>query len=199
MLAGSKKGMKREITAAIFICCLGVAAPYFVVAHNAPPYEGKTVAMSEKAETAQPVPVESSLHEQVSPEAVTVDGMEQYLVNIEEISDEAEKEYVKDIRAWLATLPEAKAKLARPILVAMHPELHELRKEIYNKRLELIALSYKKGTAPETLPMMGQQLQKLRMKLKAKLNEVNERLRKEALVEMGPLAAEGFWLQPIAK
>lgn len=190
--------MKREITVAIFICCLGVAAPYFVVADNVPPAGIKPVAISGEARIEKNTSAKSGMREAVSQEAKT-GSMEQYFPDIEDISDEAEQEYVKEIRAWLATLPEAKVKLARPILLEMHPALHELRKEIYNKRLELIALSYKKGTPPETLPRLGQQLQKLRMKLRSMLNEVNERLRKEAMVEMGPLAAEGFWLQPINK
>lgn len=191
--------MKRLLPAAFFICCLGVGTSYYVAAHHGPPGKIKHVALSDKSMSGQSPLVKSNTDENVHPEFSNAKSMNQYFLDVEEISDEAEKKYIGEMRAWLAALPEEKAKLVRPILMEAHPVLHDLREEIYNKRLELIEISYKKGTDPETLPRLGQQLQKLRKKLRGKLNEVNDRIRREASVEMGMLNAEGFWLQPITK
>ena len=115
------------------------------------------------------------------------------------ISAAGEKEYVEKIRSWLKTLPNEQEAAARKILREAHPEIHDLRRAIYDKRMELTALSFGKKTSPETLPRLGQELQYLRRALRAKLENINNRLRTEAGVTMGPLAGEGFWLQPLQR
>lgn len=116
-----------------------------------------------------------------------------------EINEAGEMEYVQKIRDWLNTLQPVQQARARQILREAHPGLHDLRKAIYDKKTELASISFDSRTAPDTLPRLGQELQLLRRALKAELEKVNMRLNNEAGVTMGPLAGEGFWLQPLPK
>lgn len=116
-----------------------------------------------------------------------------------DLSRQGEMEYVQQIRDWLNSLPKSQQEPARKILVDAHSELQSLRKEIYNKKIELAAVRFDTQSSLEKLPKLGMELQKLRATLRAKLEEVNDRLLKEAGIKMNPLQGEGFWLQPLAK
>lgn len=115
------------------------------------------------------------------------------------LNEAGETNYVKEIRAWLKTLPPFQQERARRILTDAHPELHDLRLAIFCKKTELATFNINKSANPETLPKLGQELQSLRRKLRSRLENINKRLRIEAGVSMGPLGVEGFWLQPLAR
>lgn len=132
----------------------------------------------------------------IQPEDKTADKFE---AELRALSEYGEKDYADKILGWLKTLPNNQEKVARTILREVHPELQDLRRAIYEKRLELAAISFDRKTKPETLPKLGQELQYLRKSLRSKLEKVNERLREEAGITMGPLLGEGLWLQPLSR
>lgn len=105
-----------------------------------------------------------------------------------------EDRYVEAIGTWLLSLPDFQQERARRILRDAHPEIHALRVAIRQKKDELAALSFDTGTSPEALPRLGQDLQKLRDRLREKLVAVTHRLYYEAGVNVGPVGGEGFWL-----
>lgn len=113
-----------------------------------------------------------------------------------EPSQNSEEIYVGAIRQWLAGLDPDQRARARLILRDAHPTMYSLRLAIRDKKAELAALSFDKNTPPETLPRLGQELQALRKSLRAELEKVSDRLKREAGVTMGPLGGDGFWLAP---
>ncbi len=113
---------------------------------------------------------------------------------LQDFSQESQAQYVKKLRQWLDSLPNAKQENARAILRAARPELHALREQIRAKTAQLASLSYDKDTPPQALARLGQKLQKLRATLREKLLRLDERLRHELDLSLGPLASEGLWL-----
>lgn len=113
-----------------------------------------------------------------------------------DLSPEREAHYTRSVRQWLATLPPVQQVRARKILQAAHPGVHALRERIREKKAELAALSFDSSTPPDTLPRIGQELQLLREQLRRRLLLVNEQLRDEVGVPMGPLREDGLWLNP---
>lgn len=130
-----------------------------------------------------------------SPEQ-TVDHLASKANEWNEPSRKSEEIYVLAIRQWLSTLPDEKRQLARKILREAHPVLESLRVAIREKKAQLAAISFDQNTKPETLPRMGQDLQKLRTSLRNELEKLGDRLEDEAGVSMGPLGGDGFWLMP---
>lgn len=113
-----------------------------------------------------------------------------------DLSPEREAHYTRAVRQWLETLPPVQQAQARKILQEAHPGVHALRERIREKKAELAALSFDSSTPPDTLPRLGQELQLLREQLRRRLILVNEQLRNEVGVPMGPLREDGFWLNP---
>lgn len=120
------------------------------------------------------------------------DGMDTH-----DVSPEREERYTRSVRQWLDSLPAAQQKQARKILREAHPGLHELRARIREKTTALAELRFSSATPPDTLPRLGQELQKLRAQLRQRLHTVNELLRHEVGVQMGPLGEDGLWLTPL--
>lgn len=119
--------------------------------------------------------------------------------NTQDLSEEGEAEYVARMKNWLDSLPAAKQAIATNILTDSHEEMHKLRKAIYSKKLELAGVRFDNQESLATLPKLGMDLQKLRATLRAKLENINARLMREAGIKMDELAGEGIWLQPLAK
>lgn len=113
-----------------------------------------------------------------------------------DLSPEREAHYTRAVRQWLETLPPVQQAQARKILQEAHPGVHALRERIREKKAQLAALSFDSATPPDTLPRLGQELQLLREQLRRRLILVNEQLRNEVGVPMGPLREDGFWLNP---
>lgn len=114
-----------------------------------------------------------------------------------DVSPEREERYTRSVREWLDSLPAAQQKQARKILREAHPGLHELRVRIREKTTALAELRFNSATPPDTLPRLGQELQQLRAQLRRRLHTVNEQLRHEVGVPMGPLGEDGLWLTPL--
>lgn len=114
-----------------------------------------------------------------------------------DVSPEREERYTRSVRQWLDSLPAEQQKQARKILRDAHPGLHELRVRIREKTTALAELRFSSATPPDTLPRLGQELQRLRAQLRRRLHTVNERLRHEVGVPMGPLGEDGLWLTPL--
>lgn len=114
-----------------------------------------------------------------------------------DVSPEREERYTRSVREWLDSLPPAQQEQARKILREAHPGLHELRVRIREKKAELAGLRFNSATPPDTLPRLGQELQRLRAQLRRRLHTINESLRNEAGVQMGPLGEDGLWLTPL--
>lgn len=101
--------------------------------------------------------------------------------------------YVQNMRQWLSRLtPEQEAR-ARKVISAIHPQMHELRVLIHEKKAELEAFSYDSSTTPETLPRIGHELQRLRRRLTILLTILDTRLREEVGVPLGPLSDAEYW------
>ena len=98
---------------------------------------------------------------------------------------------VQDIDDWLEQLPPNQQNKARRIIDDARPRVRELRGRIREKMAELESLSYDQGTSPDTLPRLGRELQQLRDALRASLMDVDERLRREVGVSLGPPASRG--------
>lgn len=127
----------------------------------------------------------------------TVDGLSARAKDWREPSRESEEKYVEAIRLWLDSLEPFKRERARAILREAHPYLEDLREAIRDKKAQLAALSFDRGTSPETLPRLGMELQKLKASLRDRLKQVTNRLRFEAGVDTGPMQSDSFWLSPV--
>lgn len=114
-----------------------------------------------------------------------------------DVSPEREERYTRSVRQWLDSLPAAQQKQARKILREAHPGVHALRVRIREKTTALAELRFNSATPPDTLPRLGQELQRLRAQLRLRLHTVNEQLRHEVGVPMGPLGEDGLWLTPL--
>lgn len=114
-----------------------------------------------------------------------------------DVSPEREEDYTRSVRQWLDSLPAAQQERARKILREAHPGLHELRVRIREKKAALAGLRFNSVTPPDTLPRLGQELQRLRAQLRRRLHSVNARLRHEVGAQMGPLSEDGLWLAPL--
>lgn len=119
-----------------------------------------------------------------------------YGADTHDVSPEREERYTRSVRQWLDSLPAAQRERARKILREARPGLHELRVRIREKTAELAELRFNSATPPDTLPRLGQELQRLRTQLRRRLHTINELLRHEVGVQMGPLGEDGLWLTP---
>lgn len=117
-------------------------------------------------------------------------------MDMHDVSPEREERYTRSVRQWLDSLPAAQQERARKILREARPGLHELRVRIREKKAQLAELRFSSATPPDTLPRLGQELQRLRTQLRRRLHAINELLRHEAGVQMGPLGEDGLWLTP---
>lgn len=107
---------------------------------------------------------------------------------------EQEEEYVEDVRDWLNSLPKNKQARARQIMREAHTELTNLRAAIREKKTQLARLSFGPGTAPDTLPRLGLELQGLRNALDMRLQALKQKLADEVAIDMGKLHKNSFWL-----
>ena len=113
-----------------------------------------------------------------------------------DLSPESEGRYTRSVIRWLETLPPRQRQLARKILQEAHPDVHVLRVRIRETKARLEALRFDSDTPTDTLPRLGLELQMLRNRLRKRLTEITEQLRTEVGVSMGPIAEEGYWLNP---
>lgn len=113
-----------------------------------------------------------------------------------DLSPEREGRYTRSVIRWLEGLPPRQQAQARKILQEAHPEVHVLRVRIRETKATLAGLSFDSGTPTDTLPRLGLELQKLRNRLRKRLSEISEQLRTQVGVPMGPIAEEGYWLNP---
>ena len=113
-----------------------------------------------------------------------------------DLSPEREGRYTRSVIRWLESLPAGQQAQARKILQEAHPDVHVLRVRIRETKARLEALSFDSGTPTDTLPRLGLELQVLRSRLRKRLTEISEQLRTEVGVTMGPIAEEGYWLNP---
>lgn len=126
-----------------------------------------------------------------------VDRLDAKSSDWQEPSKQSEERYKKAILQWLSDMQPRQRELAYKILKDAHPEMHNIRMAIRDKKRELANLSFNMHTTPEALPRLGQELQNLRKKLHSGLELISERLREEVGVSLGPLERDSFWLQPL--
>lgn len=113
-----------------------------------------------------------------------------------DLSPEREGRYTRSVVRWLETLPPRQRQQARKILQEAHPDVHVLRVRIRETKARLESLRFDSDTPTDTLPRLGLELQMLRNRLRKRLTEITEQLRTEVGVPMGPIAEEGYWLNP---
>ena len=113
-----------------------------------------------------------------------------------DLSPEREERYTRSVLLWLETLPARQRQQARKILQEAHPDVQVLRMRIRETKARLESLAFDSDTPTDTLPRLGLELQMLRNRLRARLSEISEQLRTEVGVPMGPIAEEGYWLNP---
>lgn len=82
--------------------------------------------------------------------------------------------------AWMEHLSVEQRGLAEQILSDARPRLHELRQQLRFKMSEIKTFVYGRGTDPDVLPRLGQELQTLRNALYAELRTLEARLASEA-------------------
>lgn len=116
-----------------------------------------------------------------------------------DLSPEREGRYTRSVIQWLQTLPPREREQARKILREAHPDVHVLRVRIREIKARLEGLSFDSANPTDTLPRLGQELQMLRNRLRKRLQEISDQLRTEVGVPMGPVGADGFWLNPGAQ
>ncbi|MDE7242290.1 hypothetical protein [Desulfovibrio sp.] len=113
-----------------------------------------------------------------------------------DLSPEREGRYTRSVIQWLQTLPPRQRQQARKILQEAHPDVHVLRVRIRETKARLEGLAFDSDTPTDTLPRLGLELQMLRNRLRKRLQEISDQLRTEVGVPMGPIAEEGYWLNP---
>lgn len=113
-----------------------------------------------------------------------------------DLSPEREGRYTRSVVRWLETLPPRQRQQARKILQEAHPDVHVLRVRIRETKARLESLRFDSDTPTDTLPRLGLELQMLRNRLRKRLSEISEQLRTEVGVPMGPIAEDGYWLNP---
>lgn len=113
-----------------------------------------------------------------------------------DLSPEREAHYTRSVLQWLEKLPPRQREQARKILQEAHPDVHALRVRIRETKARLESLAFDSATPTDTLPRLGLELQMLRNRLRKRLLEISEQLRTEVGVPMGPVADEGYWLNP---
>ena len=82
--------------------------------------------------------------------------------------------------AWLDQLSTDQRQQAERILTDARPRLQELRQQLRLKMSEIKTFVYGRGTDPDVLPRLGQELQALRNALYAELRTLETRLADEA-------------------
>lgn len=95
------------------------------------------------------------------------------------------------MKSWLQQLTPQQRLKAQAIIDTYSPHILELRESIARKKRELALLSYNQTTSPDTLPRLGQELQRLRDELQALLLRADQQMCTEVGVSLGSPQSRG--------